>query len=401
MGEAMVNMVTTELLSVEEVFKRLDPRKVADLLAPEVPKLGNSVLSDFLPRWMVSLPTAAFSGLSNKSQEIIAHWNHRFIMDFTVDMQKNIGSLLNLNNCVVEQMLADRTLLGKVFRTCGRKELAFLTDSGLWFGFMLGLIQMAVALFIDNPWSLSIGGAIVGFATNWLALKWIFEPVNPTKVGPFILQGQFMKRQAEVSTEFGDFFSKTVLTSEKLWNSILNDPSTAPKFNELFTKHLTKFADKVSGNLGVKPEPEVIAIASAKAIEKLPNHLNVLHPYVDKTLALTETLRTKMAALSAEKFERVLHPIFEEDELTLILAGAFLGFLAGLVQQGLETGAIQIPKWGDIVKWIQNLPQNAKKFKANIRNFSPKGASRCIIDGTRCKFNACTTRIKGIINKAK
>ena len=49
---------------------------------------------------------------------------------------------------------------------------------------------MAVALFFENSWTSSIGGLIVGLATNWLALKWIFEPVNPTKVGPFILQGR-------------------------------------------------------------------------------------------------------------------------------------------------------------------------------------------------------------------
>lgn len=415
MGEAMVDMVTTELLSVEEVFKRLDPRKVADLLAPEVPKMGNSILADLFPGWVVSLPTSVFSGFNQKTKDIIAHWNHRFIADFTLEMQNNIGSLLNVKNCVVEQMLADRTLLGKVFRTCGRKELAFLTDSGLWFGFILGCIQMLVALFYDNPWSLSIGGLIVGLATNWLALKWIFEPVNPTKFGPFILQGQFMKRQAEVATEFGDFFTNSVLTSEKLWHSILNDPSTASNFKELFTKHFTQFANLVSGNLGIKPEPEVIAMASARAVEKLPKHLSVLHPYVDKTLGLQETIRVKMNALSAEKFERVLHPIFEEDELTLILAGAFLGFLAGLVQQGLETGTISFPSRKEMMEWIQNIPHRIKNVKTKVCSFSPKACiketqckistfspketSRKIVIGTRSKISSCATCVKSIIRK--
>ena len=55
--------------------------------------------------------------------------------------------------------------------------------------------QMAVALVWENPWALSIGGMIVGLATNWLALKWIFEPVYPTKIGPFMVQGMFLKRQ--------------------------------------------------------------------------------------------------------------------------------------------------------------------------------------------------------------
>ena len=78
-----------------------------------------------------------------------------------------------------------------------------------------------------------------------------------------------------------------------------------------------------------------------QAISNLPNHIHVLHTYIDKAMGLEHTLRTKMEAMTPAKFERVLHPIFEEDELTLILAGAVLGFAAGLVQQGLETGAIK------------------------------------------------------------
>ena len=90
--------------------------------------------------------------------------------------------------------------MGKLFQIAGRKELTFLTDSGLWFGFLLGMLQLAVALLWDNPWTLSFGGLIVGLATNWLALKWIFEPVNPTPiVGNLVLQGLFLRRQKEVS----------------------------------------------------------------------------------------------------------------------------------------------------------------------------------------------------------
>lgn len=60
-----------------------------------------------------------------------------------------------------------------------------------------------------------------------------------------------------------------------------------------------------------------------------------------------------MEVMPTRKFERVLHPIFEEDELTLIIAGAVLGFLAGLIQQGLETGQIKLPNLSDIKKMLQ------------------------------------------------
>ena len=34
-----------------------------------------------------------------------------------------------------------------------------------------------------------------------------------------------------------------------------------------------------------------------------------------------------------QEFEKVLHPIFEEDEMTLIIAGGVLGAVAGYIQQ--------------------------------------------------------------------
>lgn len=67
-------------------------------------------------------------------------------------------------------------------------ELAFLVNSGFGFGCMLGLIQMALWVFFELPWTLAAGGAAVGYLTNLIAIKLIFEPVEPTRFGPFVLQ---------------------------------------------------------------------------------------------------------------------------------------------------------------------------------------------------------------------
>jgi len=366
MSDTMVNMVTTQLLSVKEVFRRLDPRKVAELLAPEVSELGQTVLDGVLPfKWLANIPSVFFRGLPTKTKDLITFLNYRFLKDFTVVMQDNIESLFSVRNCVVKQMMVDRSKLGELFRRCGSKELDFLTNSGLWFGFLLGVIQMTIALFWDNPWTMSIGGGIVGYATNWLALKWIFEPVNPTKFGPFILQGQFLRRQKEVSDAFSEFFANNILTSEKMWNTILTDPETTPAFRKLFTESLEKFTTSLTSGLGIKPKPEVFTLATSKAFEQLPKHIGVLHPYVDDKLKLQETLRASMEKMSSAQFERVLHPIFEEDELTLILAGAALGFAAGLIQQGLATGKLKVPSKEELWK-------STCTMSARVASFSPK-----------------------------
>jgi hypothetical protein len=136
MSETMVNMVTTQLLNIEEVFRRLDPNTVAHILSPEVPKMMESIGNDMTPvGWLPRLSKSLFFSLPIKTISTMSSMNHKFLHDFTVAMQDNIGALLNVKNCVIDQMMQDRALLGQLFRKCGQKELDFLTNSGLWFGF--------------------------------------------------------------------------------------------------------------------------------------------------------------------------------------------------------------------------------------------------------------------------
>ena len=99
MSETMVNMVTSQLLTVKEAFGRLDPSELAKRLAPEVPKMGESVLSDVLPRnWMVGMPRAAFLGLPEASQRILEYFNFRFLKGLATEMITNIDSYFNIQN---------------------------------------------------------------------------------------------------------------------------------------------------------------------------------------------------------------------------------------------------------------------------------------------------------------
>jgi uncharacterized membrane protein YheB (UPF0754 family) len=349
MSLALVNMVTTELLTVTEAFGRLNPKILAEFLAPHTPQLGKQVISGVLSEQgrqaIGSFPCKVWSTVTQHCWNgLFTFCNVRILTSVMKDLIRNCQHIFSLENCVVNQMVMDRAKLGELFRKVGQQELDFLTNSGLWFGFLLGLIQLAVALVWESPWALSIGGMIVGLATNWLALKWIFEPVNPIKLGPFVIQGMFLRRQKEVAVEFSKFFANNIVNSQQIWNSILTEPSTTPALVVILSKHLRRLLKIVSvGILRGRPSESTIEKVTLHTIKNLPSHLSTgLHRYVDKTLGLEHTLRLKMEALSPAKFERVLHPIFEEDELTLILAGGVLGFAAGLIQQGLETGAIKL-----------------------------------------------------------
>eukprot|EP00669_Euglena_mutabilis_P001440 TRINITY_DN11835_c0_g1_i1.p2 TRINITY_DN11835_c0_g1~~TRINITY_DN11835_c0_g1_i1.p2 ORF type:complete len:123 (-),score=41.31 TRINITY_DN11835_c0_g1_i1:3-371(-) len=61
-----------------------------------------------------------------------------------------------------------------------------------------------------------------------------------------------------------------------------------------------------------------------------------LHEYCDDAIGMRWLLSERMKLLTPEEFENVMHPVFQEDELTLIVAGAVLGAAAGYLQLSLD-----------------------------------------------------------------
>ena len=65
---------------------------------------------------------------------------------------------------------------------------------------------------------------------------------------------------------------------------------------------------------------------------ELPSVVSAVYALTEESLQLEATMVEEMGKLSSAEFERVLHPVFEEDEWTLILVGTALGGIAGLAQ---------------------------------------------------------------------
>ena len=85
--------------------------------------------------------------------------------------------------CLNSFNIANRYLLTILFTEFNWiLERAFLVESGTYFGFLLGIVQMLQWAVYPASWTLPVGGAVVGYITNWIALKYIFEPLEPTKV---------------------------------------------------------------------------------------------------------------------------------------------------------------------------------------------------------------------------
>ena len=98
----------------------------------------------------------------------------------------------------------------RLFERCGERDLRFVVRSGLLFGGLLGLLQMLLWRVWSPWWSLALTGGLVGYVTDLLAIRMLFEPVNPVRLGPLRLHGLFLQRQPQVSDDFAAFMQREV-----------------------------------------------------------------------------------------------------------------------------------------------------------------------------------------------
>lgn len=338
MASLSVHLMTTKLIQVSEVFTRIDEEKASELVSPAIKRVSKQIIDEIMkvqaPLLWRSLPKQQKYEIYQKVYDEIPE----SVKGMMLDMRLNIDDLLDLRKLVIDVLLDDKALINEIFLNVGNKEFKFIERSGLYFGFLFGLVQMAVFYYYNPWWILPVFGIFVGYATNWLAIKLIFSPVKPINFGLFKLQGVFIKRQKEVAAVYAQIIEQKILTVERLFNYIVRGPKA-----ENFTKIIKKYVD-IAFDKGMNYGKDFLKFFAEKKIDsakniavfrlrqEFPIAIRNMYDYAQNELQIEKTLRDKMSALSSLEFVEFLRPVFQEDEFKLILVGAFLGGLAGLAQ---------------------------------------------------------------------
>jgi hypothetical protein len=182
-------------------------------------------------------------------------------------------------------------------------------------------------------------GLFVGLATNWIALNVIFRPLEAKRLGPWTVQGLFLRRQREVAEIWCDIVTRDILTLHDLVQAMLEGPR-ADRTRALIRKHIKLVVDRSLGPLrglaqaavGLRGFADLKDSVGATAVEV------AIEPFRDREFVLgragevAEELRQRMTQMPPVEFQDLLRPCFQEDELKLVLLGGALGLLAGLAQ---------------------------------------------------------------------
>lgn len=350
MASDSVDLMTAKLFNIKEIFARIEVDKAANELKKGFQVTLDRMIERVSNDYIIDKDTS-WKRTESAIKSQITSWALGELPGFTAgfmgELVEDLDDVYDLKHMCVTEMVNHPEILVSIFRDVGKKELIFIEKSGFYFGALFGLIQMLlVAFLIPKPYDILIlpaTGFVVGFATNYIALYMIFSPIEPVKFGPYTLQGLFLKRQREASATFASKMVATVLHSERIWWYMMNGPK-ASKFEELLRKHADEFTERMIGftkplvlsYMGQENFAKMRKDIQDLTVSEIENIVQYMHDYTDSALDLETEIRTKMSALPSRDFEQVLHPVFQEDEIKLIIVGGVLGAGVGAFQYVLS-----------------------------------------------------------------
>jgi len=339
MAEISVDSTLSKLGTVSEIIEQMDPEIISAHILNNIAPRNEELVDEIMLKRHKTLWKNLPKSLKALVYQRVSGHLPVIMNELVADITPKIESLFDLKLMVIEKLEQDKTLLNKIFLSCGKQEFKFIIKSGLWFGFLFGLPQLALWYFLPLPWILPLCGFLVGWATNWVALNMIFRPVQKIHFAGFTLHGLFLKRQNEVSEAFCKIITEEILTVDQVVNSMLSGPNAA-RTRAIIQKHFENLVDEAAGivkpltqiAMGPQGFAEIKEETGYKAIDLSTEILKDPLFNLQRAQAVQTIMEERMKQLPSEDFQDLLRPCFQEDEIKLIAIGGVLGALAGLGQ---------------------------------------------------------------------
>src|SRR3569623_377316 len=261
MASIACDTMTTKLIRPEDIFDRLDPDRIAEVIEQPMLRVVEDITREVASHYSPGLWEVAPESVKKLIISRIQADAPNMIRQIMIDIKANIRSVFDLKDMVVSNLLRNKPLLNRIFLEAGHKEFKFIRNSGLYFGFIIGCVQALTWAGTHSPWVMPLFGGFTGWFTDWLALKMVFNPKQPTRyLGLFEWQGLFLKHRREVSARYGRLIASEIVTSKQVISAVLRGPLSDRLFN-LIQKQVQR---EIDDQAGIANPFVVFAVGSSK-----------------------------------------------------------------------------------------------------------------------------------------
>jgi len=191
-------------------------------------------------------------------------------------------------------------------------------------------------------YTLPVIAALIGWLTNYIAIKMLFWPRRKVLLGPLVIQGVFPKRQEAVAEKIGRLVSDELLSVHDIKERI-NRPETLFMINQ---KVEAKIDDYLSHTFPSN-YPIMSFFVTDKLKEKLKNDFlqevddlapQIVEQYImnmEGHLNIERIIKERISVLSPARLEQLIMQILSKEFRFIEVVGAVLGFAIGIIQLGM------------------------------------------------------------------
>ncbi|MEA2445706.1 MAG: hypothetical protein QOJ12_2998 [Thermoleophilales bacterium] len=336
MGSIAVDKGIAKLGQPSDFYEKLQPERLAEHIVDssrgDIRELVDRVAAREHPQLWRELPP----DLREAVHERVERQFPDIVHEVTDEIGRNIDQLLDVKLMVIRKIEERPELGNKIFKSVGDRELRFIVNFGFFFGFAMGIPVALIVYLLPQWWVLILCGTIVGWTTNWLAIKMIFEPIEARRILGFKWQGLFLRRQREVADVYADVIADDIITVANIGEELLYGAS-ADRTRQMIASALRPAIDRAVGpvrplvRLAVGPR-EYDAIRESVAVEAVDSTLTPLADEEfnrEQSAEVHALIADRMREMPPRDFSEMLRSAMRQDEWLLIAHGAVLGIFGG------------------------------------------------------------------------
>jgi len=182
--------------------------------------------------------------------------------------------------------------------------------------------------------------ALVGWFTNYIAVKMLFHPKQPMNIlGVYTLQGIFPKNQQQVAEKIGKMVAEELLSSNDLKEK-LNNPENILSIKELVEAKIDYYLNVTfpknypitAALVGDKRRTKFKDTVMEEVDESVPAMIDSYMANIEERFNVEHIIKEKVGLLSPERLEDLIMMLLKKEFKFIEYIGAVIGFIIGWIQ---------------------------------------------------------------------
>lgn len=181
--------------------------------------------------------------------------------------------------------------------------------------------------------------AVIGWFTNFVAVRMIFRPRRAFRLGFLTLQGVLPKRRREFAESIGETVEEHLVNAGDV-KELLAQPAIAEELREAVLRRVDAFFQERLMSLN----PMLAGFLKGPFLDKLKASLveevgglmgegvELLCGHLDDNLDTKKLVEDKLMGFDMDKLEAIVLRVARKELRTIEALGAVLGFMVGVVQ---------------------------------------------------------------------